>query len=1144
VKKMRMKHAIGVGLCLFLLITNNDIEATEAYAGSIVESTAPYFAAERGGLQLGDRITGWANSEFPDVVMPLEGAFALRLLEREVHPVQPVTLHGWRGSNRIALTPGHGRWRLGSRPAWPADVAERYTDVLKTVEHDPDGAEPAAVAFGNSLLAAGDIEGAAWFWFSFAGAVSSNGQWQTAEEFFGNALTVLSDNTVDEEKFADQRGLLHYFLASAQVRQNLFSEAVNNYEQALAIESAISSESLAIAANQVGLGQIARRQSDLPKAQTLFEEALWLQRRLAPTSLVVASTLQNLARVQLDRSELDAASASYSGAYQIADQRDPGGVAAAGYLNGLGIVKYLQGNMAAAEDHWTRSLEMKQRMEPGSRNVSSVMHNVGLVNRERGDLREAENYYRRALAIAEKIEPGSLSTARTMNNLGTLALEQGDVRNAEYFHQRAYALRKDAVPDSIELAVSLVNLGNVARESEDFDKAIRFHEQALAIQQRAAPQTTEHARIIANLGATARQQGQSQLARRYFEDALKIHESIAPNSGDVADILTRLGEVLLQDAESEKASILFSRASDIFARIAPETFRSARTWHGMAIAAQQLGRIADARSHFDEALLALESQQLKLGGSEESRARVKARYAKIYKDYIQFLLDNSEQEAAFEVLERSRARELSNMLAERDLVFAEDIPAELDLRRRTLARRYEGKQSALYGAVETAQQDALRTELLAIRREQDAVQRAIRDAAPGLTELQYPRNRTFGDYRSAMPEGTAIVSFSVDESHSDVFVIDVNGQLTVTRLDTSKAELADEVTRFRFLMDAGRWDDEPGQALLEHAESLYQLLLEPLEASIQSADLLLIVPDGSLNVLPFAALRRRATDDSQYVAEWKPSLIVNSLSIYSQLENRLTVSASIGDRELVAFGNPDYPNINDDSPARLLRDGYDVTDLRTLPWTATEVRNIAAAYPDKHVVYTGAEATEERAKAVTKGTAFLHFATHATLNERHPLDAALVLSVPRESDASRDNGFLHVWEIYEDLRLDAELVTLSGCETALGSDYPGEGLIGLTRAFHYAGASAVLASLWSVDDRSTSDLMTHFYLAVGQEDSLALALQSAQMAMIHDEDPITPTFAERIKRWIGIGDESASRRHPYHWAGFVLNGRGEMRRSR
>ena len=85
----------------------------------------------------------------------------------------------------------------------------------------------------------------------------------------------------------------------------------------------------------------------------------------------------------------------------------------------------------------------------------------------------------------------------------------------------------------------------------------------------------------------------------------------------------------------------------------------------------------------------------------------------------------------------------------------------------------------------------------------------------------------------------------------------------------------------------------------------------------------------------------------------------------------------------------------------------------------------------------------------------------------------------------------------------------------------------------------MLASLWRVNDRFTSDLMTHFYRAVDRETSLARALQAAQLAMIRGEDAVAPSFGERVQRWFRRNDQQASRRHPYHWAGFVLNGRGE-----
>ncbi len=1130
-------------LSLFCLPGHKVVAAAPAYPGSTIESAAEFFAAARAGLQPEDSITGWAYSDSPDEVFALDGPFRLRLLEREVHAIRPVTLHGLRDGEAIAIAPENGRWRLGANPDWAPELLAQLKSARELVSTDFAQSDAVALALVETLVSQADVEGAAWVWYSLAGEHSKSADWANAESAYLKAIELLSAAPDSESRFAAQKGMLLYYLAGVQSRQNRFADAISTNERAIAAESILGAKRLAIAANKVAIAQIVRRQSDFPKAQALFDEALELQQSLAPDGLVVATTLVNAARVQVQTGEMEAAAALYERAYSIAMQKDPNGVAAAGHLNGLGIVSYLTGNMALAEEQWTRSLQMKQRMEPGSANVATALHNVGLVNRARGDLREAENYYRQALEIAQKTEPNSLGTARTLNNLGTLALEQGDVRNAEYYHQQAFELRESVVPDSEDLAVSLINLGNVARESGQLEKAIRLHQQALDIQLRIAPESTEHARILANLGSMARKQGLLSQSLDYLEDALRIETAIAPKSTIVAGIRTLFGEALIEDSQYEAAERVFSEAHQILQDIAPRTFRAARVWHGLARVSVHAGQTELAIERFDKALLALESQQLKLGGSEESRVRAKSRYDKIYQDYIEFLLTLGNEETAFEILEQSRARELSNMLAERDLVFAEDIPEELELQRRTLAHRYESKQAQLYSARDDDKKKSLRTELLEIQREQDAVRRAIRDTAPGLAELQYPTRRSIEEYRNAASTGTAIISFSTTEAGTTAFLIDANGKLSVTKLQATEDELADDVKRFRFLMDAGRWDEQPSEILLGLGQTLYQKLFGPLEARLQDADVLLIVPDGPLNVLPFAALRRTSGDNTHYLAEWKPSLIVNSLSIYSQLDQQASNSSRPKTSNLIAFGNPDYREGLDVGVGGIRRDGYNPAELEALPWTATEVRNIAAAYPGANTVYVGDEATEERAKAVPKDTQYLHFATHATLNEWHPLDTAIVLSVPPETESTRDNGYLHVWEIYENLRLDAELVTLSACETALGSDIPGEGLIGLTRAFHYAGASTVLASLWRVDDRSTSDLMTHFYSQATGAGSLALALQAAQLKMIRGEPPTPPSVLQRFRRWTGLEDDPVvARHHPYHWAGFALNGRADSKR--
>ncbi|HEX6864203.1 MAG TPA: CHAT domain-containing protein, partial [Thermoanaerobaculia bacterium] len=147
------------------------------------------------------------------------------------------------------------------------------------------------------------------------------------------------------------------------------------------------------------------------------------------------------------------------------------------------------------------------------------------------------------------------------------------------------------------------------------------------------------------------------------------------------------------------------------------------------------------------------------------------------------------------------------------------------------------------------------------------------------------------------------------------------------------------------------------------------------------------------------------------------------------------------------------------------------------------------------------------------GFRVVHFATHGVLDAERPALSGLALSMVGP-DGSAQEGFLHLRDVYG-LRLDADLVVLSGCRTALGRELRGEGLVGLTRGFLYAGAPRVVASLWKVEDRATSELMTRFYRALWEEGlAPAAALRSAQLSL------------RRERRW----------RDPYFWAGFVLQG--------
>jgi CHAT domain-containing protein len=154
-----------------------------------------------------------------------------------------------------------------------------------------------------------------------------------------------------------------------------------------------------------------------------------------------------------------------------------------------------------------------------------------------------------------------------------------------------------------------------------------------------------------------------------------------------------------------------------------------------------------------------------------------------------------------------------------------------------------------------------------------------------------------------------------------------------------------------------------------------------------------------------------------------------------------------------------------------------------------------------------------------------------------PLDSAIALSVPEDPEFGGNNGLLQAWEIFESLRIRADLVTLSGCETALGPELAGEGIVGLTRAFQYAGARTVLASLWSVTDRSTSELMKRFYGYLRAGQTKDQALRSAQMDMIRDAAAgEEETLVTRGVKVLAKGTGETSHASPFYWAAFQLFG--------
>ncbi len=879
----------------------------------------------------------------------------------------------------------------------------------------------------------------------------------------------------------------------------------------------------AVAAESLrGLGQVAQERGDLALAEQYYRRALELRESRPADPLLVAASLSDLGEVAKRRGDLAAAEELHGRALEIRSRAEPAGLEVAWSLNNLGAVAFMRGDLASAEELFARSLAVKQRLAGDSLDVAMGLSNLGAVAATRGDLACAEGHFRRALSIAERRAPGSVSVAARLSNLGAMYLDRGDLTAAAENLRRALDLWSRLAPDSPDLTLNLNNLGVVLARLGDLAGAEACHRRALAIRERVAPDSLDVAVSLTNLGHVHRDRGEPGQAEACYLRALSIKDARVPGSLTVAATLGALGTVALGRGDLEEAEQLLLRSLEIRRRRAPGTTAEAESLHDLGLVARTAGRREDALGYLAAAVDAVEAQQERLGGSAETRAMFRRDFVAYYRDCLELLLDLGRPEQAFHVLERSRAQAFLLMLAERDLVFSADIPPELD-RRRRVARatcdRLAGQLARLSDRAAPDLQRHLLEQLELARQTRWEVDEEVRVACPRLAALGRSEPLTLDGVRANLAPGTVLLAYAVGKRATHLFCVGPGREdFAVHSLPLAEEELRVKVARFR---NHVLRNPEP-DVLVRVSAALGALLLGPAADALQGAERLLVIPDGPLHLLPFAALADpNCSDRHRYLVEALPLQLAASATVHA----RLSAGPGRARRQrLAAFGDPRYPSAAAlaEEPARRGAPRGDLV-LTPLPATRDEVAALAALYRDAAEVWLGEDASEERVGMLGPGPSLVHFACHAFADEGQPLDSALALTIPASSSGNANDGLLRAWEVLERLRLDADLVTLSACETALGAEVAGEGIVGLTRAFHSAGARAVLASLWSVADSSTSVLMGALYRHIRGGTPMAEALRLAQLELLRESVP-------------GPGGEPVDATAPYYWAPFQLYG--------
>ena len=478
---------------------------------------------------------------------------------------------------------------------------------------------------------------------------------------------------------------------------------------------------------------------------------------------------------------------------------------------------------------------------------------------------------------------------------------------------------------------------------------------------------------------------------------------------------------------------------------------------------------------------------------------------------------------AFEAGERRRSRVLLDLLGESAAEIRGDADSRLLEEERGIQRSLnanEWHRRELLSRKHEAEAVAdLDKEQHKLHEDLDRVRNDLRQSSPRYTSLARPQTASLEEVQKRLLRSsrTILLSYSLGEERS--FLWRISRKSIASYVLPGREEIEKAAADAQHFLKEARESAKPTQEL--HLNHLSEILLRPVAGRLEDGQRLLIVADGALLTFPFATLPKPGTDQpliAEHEIVYLPSASV-LLALRREVKDR-----DAAPKQLAIYADPVVSSDeNGESPLhaelRQSAGDFETESFEPLPYARQEADAIWEIARGEKERWLGVEASKINLLHVDdlRDYQILHFATHGLLNRSQPNLSGLVLSLYDEHGKPQD-GFLRLHEIYN-LDLNAELVVLSSCASGLGTLYPGEGLLGLSRGFMYAGSPRVLVSLWNVNDEATAELMKRFYWSLLEAGaSPSLALRAAQESMREEE------------KW----------RHPYYWAPFVLV--GEWRR--
>ena len=761
--------------------------------------------------------------------------------------------------------------------------------------------------------------------------------------------------------------------------------------------------------------------------------------------------------------------------------------------------------------------ELKERSQEGG-----VLVSLGIAYSIVGRLEDAIRYYEESLAISREVKDRE-SELYVLSSLGQAYEKLESFEKAAEYYDQLLAIARELKNSSFE-ARALAGLGSVAANSNRYEKAIEYYEQSLTIY-RALKERLYVGGTLVGLGDAYRRWGRIEKGVEYLQQGLAIYREVQYRAGE-ADVLRTLAE-----AESAR------------------------------------GDLQAARNYIEESLKLEETRRSDII-SQDSRTSFLAGAQGSYRLYTDILMSQHKVDPtkglnvlAFETSERQRSRSLLDLLGEARADIRQGVDASLLENERLLGRKINDKAQLLMQAKTPEQTDALKKEISQLENDYERAQAAIRRASPHYAALTQPQPLKLGDIQSQLDADTLLLEYALGDDRSYLWVI---GRDSLASYELPKRDLIEKSAREVYEYLTARSTNRAGETAAQRQERVNQaeaklpaaaldlskMIMTPAAAQLGNKRLI-IVADGALQYIPFAmlpdpnsegfAVPQSAVRNPQSAVPLivthevlsSPSASVLALQ-RSELAGRqpapkmlAVIADPVFDRSDARFktavvdekvavpsgmkadirGLEHIAETKDAKTERLV--------IRRLPFTRQEADALISLTP-KNSSFKAIDFQANRTNVLNGDLSqykYVHFATHGVMDAQRPGLSSLVLSTV-DADGKPQNGFLRANDIYN-MKLPAELVVLSACQTGLGKEVKGEGLIGLTRGFMYAGAKRVVVSLWSVNDKATSDLMTNFYRGMlkGNERPAA-ALRAAQIEMW------------KQKKW----------QSPYYWAAFTMQG--------